>query len=195
MCQVSTRRERKKLQTRQAILDAAAELFESQGFRATTVAQIAERADVAPRTFFLHFGAKEDLLFSHLDDFIATAAATIRDSAQLPEALVEAVGVMVARYDEIAQFAKERARLVGPEESLPPAVMNRLWAAQDELLEMARRTFPDSYDAVETPALLGALLGAVVAAAQAAVADRLPAQQVRVQLSVALRRAAAGFLT
>ena len=40
-------RERKKLQTRAAISEAADELFEAQGFAATTIPQIAERAQVS----------------------------------------------------------------------------------------------------------------------------------------------------
>ncbi|MFJ1767588.1 TetR/AcrR family transcriptional regulator [Amycolatopsis sp. NPDC088138] len=59
-----SRRERKKAQTRAAIQEAALELFVSQGYRETTIAQIAARADVATRTVTLHFPAKEDLLFA-----------------------------------------------------------------------------------------------------------------------------------
>jgi AcrR family transcriptional regulator len=58
------RRERKKRETRARIQGAALELFAEHGFRQTTVAAIAERADVATRTVAVHFPAKEDLLFA-----------------------------------------------------------------------------------------------------------------------------------
>lgn len=56
-----SRRERRKLELRQRILDAAIELFDEHGFPATTVADICERADVAHKTFFNHFPSKRDL--------------------------------------------------------------------------------------------------------------------------------------
>jgi AcrR family transcriptional regulator len=56
------RRERRKLELRSRMVEAAVGLFDQQGVSATTVAQICERADVAHKTFFNHFPAKVDLL-------------------------------------------------------------------------------------------------------------------------------------
>ncbi|MFI1581151.1 TetR family transcriptional regulator [Embleya sp. NPDC020630] len=56
-------RERKKARTRDAIRTAALDLFEEQGFEATTVDRICARADVAHRTFFRYYECKEALLF------------------------------------------------------------------------------------------------------------------------------------
>ena len=64
------RRDRKRNATRAAIVEAALELFEDKGFAATTVDEIAERADVAQRTFFRHFPTKEAVLFPNRDDSI-----------------------------------------------------------------------------------------------------------------------------
>jgi AcrR family transcriptional regulator len=57
------RQERRKRRTRQAIQAAALELFAERGYRETTINDIAERADVAPRTVTVHFPAKEEMLF------------------------------------------------------------------------------------------------------------------------------------
>jgi AcrR family transcriptional regulator len=56
------RRDRQRQATRKRILDAALALFLEQGYAATSVDEIAERADVARRTLFNHFLRKQDLL-------------------------------------------------------------------------------------------------------------------------------------
>jgi AcrR family transcriptional regulator len=60
--EVVDRQERRKRRTRQAIQKAALELFAERGYRETTISDIAERAEVAPRTVTVHFPAKEELL-------------------------------------------------------------------------------------------------------------------------------------
>ena len=60
--QVVDRQERRKRRTRQAIQKAALELFAERGYRETTINDIADRAEVAPRTVTVHFPAKEELL-------------------------------------------------------------------------------------------------------------------------------------
>jgi AcrR family transcriptional regulator len=48
-------------------MSAAVELFSEQGFAATTVPQITERAGLTTRTFFRHFADKREVLFGHED--------------------------------------------------------------------------------------------------------------------------------
>ena len=56
------RRERRRLEVRGRILEAARELFFRQGYQATTVVELAEQADVAKKTLFNHFPSKQHVL-------------------------------------------------------------------------------------------------------------------------------------
>ena len=57
-----SRRERRRVEVRDRIVESALLLFETQGYEATTVAEIVRRADIAYGTFFNHFPSKLHLL-------------------------------------------------------------------------------------------------------------------------------------
>ncbi len=57
-----SRRERKKQETRERLLEAAWQLFRARGYDNTTVEEITEAADVGKGTFFNYFESKEALL-------------------------------------------------------------------------------------------------------------------------------------
>ena len=73
------RRERKKLQTRQSIADAALELFLARGFDDVGVKEIADRADVSVTTLFKHFPSKESLLFDEDAEMESALVAAVRN--------------------------------------------------------------------------------------------------------------------
>jgi AcrR family transcriptional regulator len=62
------RRERKKQQTRDALIRAALELFDAKGYEHTAVREITDAVDVSERTFFRYFANKEDLALSFVRD-------------------------------------------------------------------------------------------------------------------------------
>lgn len=80
---------------------AAIELFNEQGFAATTVQQITARAGLTTRTFYRHFADKRDVLFPHLDTPPDTQAAL----AQMPPGLSTAgflewgLGLLASRFE------------------------------------------------------------------------------------------------
>jgi AcrR family transcriptional regulator len=72
------RRDRKRLETRNALAAVALELFAERGFDAVTVNDIADRADVDPSTFYRHFGSKEAVIFSDFGDRAGRIGDAIR---------------------------------------------------------------------------------------------------------------------
>jgi AcrR family transcriptional regulator len=70
-------RERKRARTRATIISVALDLFASNGYRRTTLAQIADAAEIAPSTLHAYFPAKEDILFSGQDQAAETARTRI----------------------------------------------------------------------------------------------------------------------
>lgn len=76
------------------LMQAALELFAEQGYDATTVGQISERAGLTQRTFYNHYPDKREVLFglSHLFQTEAIAAFRTAGTALSPlEALVRAL--------------------------------------------------------------------------------------------------------
>ena len=57
-----SRRERRRVVVRDRIVETALDLFETQGYEATTVVEIVRRSDIAYGTFFNHFPSKLHLL-------------------------------------------------------------------------------------------------------------------------------------
>jgi AcrR family transcriptional regulator len=69
---------RKMRRTRQAIADAALQLFLAHGFEQVTVAQVAARAEVAEKTVYNHFRTKADLVFDSDQDVLERLLAAVR---------------------------------------------------------------------------------------------------------------------
>ena len=58
---VATRKEKEKLERRNAILDAASRLFYKKGYQDTTVGEIADAANLGKGTVYLYFASKDEL--------------------------------------------------------------------------------------------------------------------------------------
>jgi AcrR family transcriptional regulator len=94
-------RDRKKDATRAAIEDAAWALFTEQGFDVTTVHQIADRANVAPRTFFRYFPTKEAVLYPELDELLVEMRRAFHERPADEPPLVSLIQAMDSISDEL----------------------------------------------------------------------------------------------
>lgn len=76
-------RARKKERTRHAIEDAAIELFSKRGYDATTIEDIAGRAEIAPSTFFRYFTSKADVILGDQNERLPALQQAIVDRPAL----------------------------------------------------------------------------------------------------------------
>jgi AcrR family transcriptional regulator len=97
------------------LMSAAIELFEEQGYEATTVAEIAERAGLTRRTFFRHFSDKREVLFSgsqELQRLWLEGVAGAPAAASPLVAVTAGLGPVAEMFTERHAFARIRAQIV-----------------------------------------------------------------------------------
>jgi AcrR family transcriptional regulator len=61
---IAERRERDRGEMRRLILDTALELYKEEGFDHVTIRRITERMEYSPRTIYLYFKDKDEILFA-----------------------------------------------------------------------------------------------------------------------------------
>lgn len=161
-------RELKRSRTRQALVDAAYALFSDKGFEATTIAEIAERAEVGTRTFFSYFPTKEDVLFPAGDARVALAVAAIAGRAPdegPAEVLLRALGEAGDVSDDMTgPLAAMRIDLTQRVASVRGRALQMQWDAQREIAGHLAAAYPDELDPVSAAALVGAFVGAITGA-------------------------------
>jgi AcrR family transcriptional regulator len=87
------RREKRRLQLREEILDAALDLFAEKGFYAVTMHEVADRAEVGVGTLYSFFASKEDLYRQLVVEYARSIFAILRevlaDSETDPKKILE----------------------------------------------------------------------------------------------------------
>src|ERR1700749_4508972 len=96
------RRERKKRQTRDALVRAALELFDAKGYDQTAVREITDAVDVSERTFFRYFASKEDLVMSFIRERLEVF---VRGLAAGPPEEEPLAAIRGAYHDSLAEPA------------------------------------------------------------------------------------------
>jgi AcrR family transcriptional regulator len=78
---IKERREREKSETRDKILDAARELFITQGYDGVSMRKVAEKIEYSPTAIYLHFADKEDLFRQLCNQDFARLSEVFQSSA------------------------------------------------------------------------------------------------------------------
>ena len=166
-------RERKKAKTRAEIQRQALRLFRERGYEATTVAQIAEAAEVSESTFFRYFPTKEDVvLWDEFDPLVFEAFRERPPELSPVRALREAIREAMTRAS-----AEERAGLRGRVELLlrvPPlraAFVDRIGGPMGLLAGAVAERAGRRPDDPAVRALAGAMVGVGLSVMFAAAED------------------------
>ncbi|WP_193598205.1 TetR/AcrR family transcriptional regulator [Microbacterium sp. YJN-G] len=100
-------------QLRTGVVAAALELFDRQGFEATSVEQIAKAAGVSRSTFFRQFGGKEDVVFTDHEALIDELRTFLDEPHDDPWAAVcEASERVFSHFARDPDLARRRYEIV-----------------------------------------------------------------------------------
>jgi AcrR family transcriptional regulator len=168
-------RERKNERTQRAIIEATLRLTLEQGFEATTVAAIAEQADVASRTVFSWFSCKDDIVLGGLGE----------DVERLQEALASGDGDVVDRIEawldaegrfvrDVGELRRLRYRAVTSDPYLRSRA-RALWeGAEDAIAAALARDLEQPADAIGPRAFAAAVMGVLVGLRQLSLTEPDP---------------------
>jgi AcrR family transcriptional regulator len=159
-------RERKKQRTREAIVEAALRLFDERGFEATTIADIAEAADIAPRTFFGYFPSKDDVVFADFQETFDGLSARL-DDRPAEETAIDAIRAWIeerlGEADALDERERCRKRLISDSEALAAHNRTLMGHVEELLAGHIARDLGDQPDDVRPRMIASAVIGALSA--------------------------------
>jgi AcrR family transcriptional regulator len=154
-------RERKKAKTMINVQKKALYLFNKQGYKSTTVEQIAEAADISPSTFFRYFATKEEVVILDLYDELL-----IRSLEEQPEHLspLQALkNAMLNGMDELTEEEikeiRERNQLIMSIPELRAASINSMANMMTLLVKLIEKRSNNSKNKLDAHILAGAIIG------------------------------------
>jgi AcrR family transcriptional regulator len=192
------RREREAARRRREILHAARRLFWKQGYRGTTMPQVARAVELAAGTIYLYFPSKESLYlelllegYDVLVDALRRSAATRRKPHTRAEALIDAFFEFAREnpeYFDIIFFVLQREGQLW-EDSFPPDQLARLRQKEQTAMALVGEVLdqlggPLARDGQATMAAVWSMLaGTVMYFKQRDEFDRVSAQARRILLT------------
>ena len=191
-------RERKKLETRRRIAEAAAELFAEHGYANVAISRIAVAADVSEGTVFNYFPTKEDLIFDGMEAYEDTLLEVVRSRAPgtsvvdaFREHVLQPRGALVANDPDMIEQIATIARVIADSRQLRAREHEVIDRATNELAEIIAKERKARPEDIEPWAIANALMGVNRATTRAvhhgAMKGRTGAQIARTALAQARR--------
>jgi AcrR family transcriptional regulator len=106
----TNRRERRKQEIHQRILDAAVELFDTRGVVETRIDDICDHADLAQKTFFNHFPTKQHLFQEIAETFLANVCGLVEEARKEPGSTAERLTQVFHQAADVAHHRGPRHR-------------------------------------------------------------------------------------
>jgi AcrR family transcriptional regulator len=162
-------REKKKARTRKLIFDVALKLFLKKGFASTTIEEIAQAADIAPRTFFRYFPTKEDVIFlgQDLEDQLVINALKRRHSRESNrDAFFRAVRSLPLENNSLASGGSlhKLIPMIISNAALLARAVQVVKTSQKRIVEGLVGSTASADDQRQAQMLVGAYIGAYIAA-------------------------------
>jgi AcrR family transcriptional regulator len=162
---IPTLQARKQQLVRDAIWEAATDLFADKGFDETTIDDIAQRAGVSRRSFFRYFSSKSDLMAQGISSYgadLADAIDACPRAHSLSQVFRETV-LRIAQQSAAHPRTRKIMQIVAKYPAARAAQLSRMAEVQDQVAEaFARRQGNGSEDQL-TPSILAGLTLSVLA--------------------------------
>jgi AcrR family transcriptional regulator len=166
---IRERQDRERQAVRQSILDAARDLFVSDGYRNVSIRKIAERIEYSPAAIYSYFPSKDDIFYALAEEGFRRLDAKVRLVPAADEPLEEVRNCWWAYY-EFSKEQREFFELMFVDRSVPQiteqwaglAFVHQMLAHVEALIQRCidQRVFPSHHNAsVVMHVVWGALTG------------------------------------
>lgn len=139
MSEVMSLRERKKLATRTALIEAAQKLFLEKGYEKTTLEDICAQVPIHVTTFFSYFEGKEELAFAKTLESLKLFTDQVRDR---PPG-VDVISVYWKFFYSFEERVHDEEREIMFFKSAPPMLKHRYFAVTSRYAEELARALAE----------------------------------------------------
>jgi AcrR family transcriptional regulator len=155
----------KSVATRQRLLESALTLFETHGYDATTVDDIAAHAGVSPMTFFRYFRAKEAVVLDDSFDPVIAQSVALQPADLAPMArIARGLRHALAHLDEQDDAeVRRRIAIAAPHPALRSGMHQNTRITEDAIVTaLAHDNVPEFAARVAASACLGAITASLL---------------------------------